>query len=143
LRVISVPYPSGIVIRHAHIGDGGVLKIATLQHSAVKVRREWSKVFTVPLFSTEQSERFIRLAEEKGNEGGGWGRSYNTGDELPSVDLPLMDVVGAEEYRELRSFLSSSLLDAMAQSFGLKKDLIHMRYVRSHESIARVDPHTL
>jgi hypothetical protein len=104
------------------------MRIATLQHSAVKVRREWSKVFTVPLFSLEQSETLIRLAEEKGNEGGGWGRSYNTGDELPSVDLPVVDVVGAEEYRDLRSFLTSSLLEAMAESFDLKKDLIHMRY---------------
>lgn len=128
LRILSVPYPSGIVMRQAHIADGGVLRIATLQHSAVQVRKEWGKVYTVPLFSPEQADRLIRMAEEKGSEGGGWGRSYNTGDELPSVDLPVVDIVGAEEYRDLRAFLSSSLLEAMADSFGLNKELIHMRY---------------
>ena len=126
LYVMSVPWPSGIVVQE----DGEpphMLRRVTLQYSTVSVRREWSVVYTVPLFTKEECDRFIAAAEVKGGSLGGWGRSHNPTDQLPSVDLAVVDVLGLETAAEMHRYLESSVLRAMANSFGLDLRLLRLR----------------
>lgn len=131
LFAVSIPWPSGIIVEENVFPTavGHVIRSVSLQYSAVSVRRQWAVVYTLPLFTQEECDRFISAAEAFGTSIGGWGRSHNTRDELPSVDLPVGEVLGAEAAAELRSYIDSSVLLAMAQSFGLDHRSLQLRCI--------------
>ena len=126
LIMTKVPNPSGITIREQTTPEG-TLRSCRLDYSAVYLRPSWANVYTIPLFTEEESLSFVRAAEKYGNQTGGWGRSHNFEDQLPSVDLPVRLVLQNRNYTDLIQYLESSVINAMAQSFGLDRHLLRLR----------------
>jgi hypothetical protein len=127
LIMTKIPHPSGIVIEEL-MSPEGTLRSCRLDYSAVGLRPSWANVFTIPLFTADESLSFVRAAEEYGNQVGGWGQSHNSKDQLPSVDLPVRLVLQESNYLELVRYLESSIMNAIAQSFGLHRHLLRLRF---------------
>jgi hypothetical protein len=127
---LRVKSPSGIIVERVPDATDQLMatRICSLQHSAVSVRQRWAQVFTLPVFTPEESNTLMRRAEERGKLVGGWGRSHNPLDDLPSKDLSALEVLGETDFRDLKNYLQRSLLHAMAESFGLDLKLLWLRY---------------
>ena len=134
LLLLKVPFPSGIEIENRPFinredgSSGGSQRICKVHHSAVSVRPSWASVYTIPLFTATESLDFVTMTEKYGSSVGGWGRSHNKEDQLPSVDLPALKVMGSKNYTELTKYLESSILKAMAHSFNLDASLLRLRF---------------
>lgn len=147
LFVVDVPWPSGIIVEEHELPTNEnyhsdvftttnypVTRSVAVQYSAVGLRPQWSMVYTLPLFTPEECSSFISRAEARGAQVGGWGRLSSNGnanggykDALPSVDLGVVDVLGEAGAGDLLSYMRSSILPAMATSFGLNAHLLRLR----------------